>query len=279
MRRAPAWLKPWIPPALLRAARALAGDMLRLRGPYASWAQALAASSGYDDPAVLERVRDTARRVRRGEAAYERDGVTFATPHLPPAVAEALRLAAGLEHGRLRVLDYGGALGGLYNQCRPLLDALPDVAWRVVEQPHYVAAGRAEFADARLSFFAGIAEASANWTPNAVVLSSVLQYLEQPYAVVAELARLAPAVVFIDRTPFTAGAPDVLAVQEVPAALGRASYPSWVFDERRLREAFAGYDVLAARDSPEGEVRGAGIVARYRGLTLRRRDARAGAGA
>ena len=270
--RAPAWLKPLIPPALLRAARRLAGDGLRLRGPYASWAQARAAASGYDDPAILERVRDAARRVKRGEAAYERDGVAFARPAAPRILVEALRAAAAHDGGRLRVLDYGGALGGLYRQCGPALPDLADIAWRVVEQPHYAAAGSAEFADEHLSFFSSIADATAGWRPNAVVLSSVLQYLEDPYAVIAAVSRLEPAIVVIDRTPFTAGGPDLVAVQDVPASIYRASYPSWILDERRVRGAFADYDVVGVHDSPEGEVRSGGLVAHYRSLILRHRS-------
>jgi putative methyltransferase (TIGR04325 family) len=265
-------LKDVTPPALWRVARAMLGDSIRFDGPYRTWAEARAQASGYDAPRILEKVREAALRVKNGEAAYERDSATFVTASLPHPVAAALMLGAALRGGRLDVLDFGGSLGSLYGQCRPLLDALPDVHWRVVEQPHFVAAGRADFQDSRLEFFASIAECTRGGSPGVVVLSSVLQYLEDPYAVLQELGRLGAAIIVIDRTPFTTAGPDVLAVQKV-SSVYPASYPAWILDEQRVLATLdAHHDLLLRCDSAEGCVRSRGIVACYRGMILKRRD-------
>src|SRR3546814_16397621 len=100
-------------------------------------------SSGYSESAILDRVRTATRAVVAGEAAYERDSVLFDKADYPFALITALLRAAASADMRLDVIDFGGSLGSTYRQCRPLLDAVQPPQWHVVEQPHFVAFGRA----------------------------------------------------------------------------------------------------------------------------------------
>src|SRR3546814_8173546 len=115
-------------------------------------------SSGYSESAILDRVRTATRAVVAGEAAYERDSVLFDKADYPFALITALLRAAASADMRLDVIDFGGSLGSTYRQCRPLLDAVQHLQWHVVEQPHFVEAGRQEFETDELHFWNEISD-------------------------------------------------------------------------------------------------------------------------
>ncbi|OAI52046.1 hypothetical protein AYO46_06655 [Betaproteobacteria bacterium SCGC AG-212-J23] len=224
---------------------------LRFEGDYASWEEAQRASGGYDRGEILQRVRAAELKVRQGEAADARDGVTFPEIQFSFPVMTALARAAGRNAG-LRVLDFGGALGGLYRQYKAL--RIPgSLSWTVVEQKAYVELGRAEFAGAELQFADTLEGARAD----VVVLSSVLQYLPDPYALVRQVLDCGARHVVVDRTPCSGLSRDVLAVQHVPPQIYEASYPCWIFSRARLLDAFAkGFTTFAAFTDGSGAWRG-----------------------
>jgi len=88
--------------------------------------------------------------------------------------------AAARNVGVLNVLDFGGSLGSSYFQNRELLKILPTIRWNVVEQAHYVKAGQTYIQDEQLRFYPSIHECLAENKVNAILLSSVLQYLSDP---------------------------------------------------------------------------------------------------
>ena len=210
------------------------------RGDYATWAEAAARCGSYADGAILERVVAASRRVRDGQAAYERDGFAFTEPRLNHPLLAALFRAAVGSHGELRVIDFGGAMGSLYWQHRHAFTGLRHLEWRVVEQAHYVAAGRREFETPALSFWPDLRSASEGPPANVAVLSSVLQYIPEPYAVIDEVVRLGPAWIFIDRLPLLEGPTDRLTIEHVPPDIGTETYPAWFLSEERFVKAVSG---------------------------------------
>lgn len=213
------------------------------RGDYAAWAEARAAAAGYDDAAVLARVLAATHEVRAGRAAFERDGVAFAEPAVNPPLLVALR-AARTPAGRLEVVDFGGALGSTWWQHRDAL-AGAAVRWRVVEQPHYVSAGK-EFADAVLGFHDSLDGALVGMEPSVILFSSVLPYVENPVGLLAEAARRGFKHVIIDRTPFVQGGRSRLVVQHTSPSLGGGSYPCWLFGREELLGPLAQHYQLLA---------------------------------
>ncbi|MBK8640420.1 MAG: methyltransferase, TIGR04325 family [Chromatiaceae bacterium] len=246
------------------------GERLQLTGDCPSWEAAVADSTGYDAAVILERTRAALSRVKQGEAVYERDSVLFDEIHYAWPLLAGLTWAAARHGGKLVVLDFGGSLGSTWFQNRDLLRRLPSVRWNVVEQPAYVAVGQREFADETLRFYPSVRACVAEQAPNVIVLSGVLQYLEQPYDLLDELQQLTTADLIIDRTPFWAGSFDRLCVQHVPPEIYPASYPSWLFAEMRFRSILSlHWDELAGFDCPDrlpGPVPFA-----YRGLIATRR--------
>jgi putative methyltransferase (TIGR04325 family) len=244
MKRA---IKAWIPPAIVHAYRGLRSDAIRFKGDFHSWESARAASSGYDSDAIFQKSRAAARKVKQGEAVYERDSVLFDHVEFSYPLLAGLLRAACARSRTLRVLDFGGSFGTTYRQFKAFGAPLESLQWNIVEQPQVVEAGRAEFADTELRFFHSIREAVYDEAPDVVLLSSVLQYVQRPYDLIHEICSVEARSIVITRTP-CAGAPhDVLTVQVVPPSIYEASYPCWIFADTRLLTAFsAQYRLLAS---------------------------------
>jgi len=265
---APAWLsrREKLRARAVRLARRLVPAGLRAwrnrrrslawSGDYAGWPAAVAASEGYAAPHILARVSAAVRAVRDGAAVFERDGVAFREkPPAWPVLDDLLALAAR-QDGELTVLDFGGGLGGSYFNYRYAWAAVPRLRWRVVEQPAFVATGRAELADGRLEFFESAAAALAAGVPDVLLLAGVLPYLMEPHGVLRTLLATPYRHVLVERTGFTPGARDRLTVQKVPAAIGGGSYPCWFFARAGLLAHFAGYNLLRDEVAPDGAAAG-----------------------
>ena len=78
----------------------------------------------------------------------------------------------------------------------------PDRAWCVVEQLRFVETGTGLFRSVPAVAFRQSVEQAAAFTPNAVLASGVLQYLEDALEMLATLAALNAEVLILDRTPF-----------------------------------------------------------------------------
>jgi putative methyltransferase (TIGR04325 family) len=233
---------------------------ITVTGDYRSWEEAARDSGGYDSAVILEKTCAALLKVKNGEAVYERDSVLFDKIAHPFPVLAGLLRAAQADNGRLCVVDFGGALGSSYFQCRAFLSVVTKLEWLVVEQAAHVARGRKIFASDQLNFFETVDECVVAHQPNALLLSSVLPYLPKPYEVLAELLGYGFSHVIVDRTGLLESDRERLTVQRVPDSIYPASYPSWFFGETAFLKAFekAGYRLLADfpgtdRISPEDE--------------------------
>lgn len=228
-------------------------DLSGFSGNYVSWEEASVCCTGYDDSAILAKVLDATLKVKRGEAIYERDSVNFDKIEYAWPVLAGLMWAAARNGGNLNVLDFGGSLGSSYLQNRKFLNTIPKVMWNVVEQPHYVEAGKANFQHEHLRFYNSIEECLVQNSPNVVVVSGVLQYLQHPYEVLEKLLKLHGCCLIVDRTPFWSGEDDRLGIQTISPCIFKASYPMWVFslskfkknlDSSIIVEEFDGFESL-----------------------------------
>lgn len=259
-------IRKLIPPLALQwLDRAVLRRTIRLTGNHASWTDAVAASDGYDDPRIIDRVAAAARAVRDGQAAYDQDGVTFAESSPDWPLAAILLTAAAEADGRLSVLDFGGALGNSWRRAKPLLVGLPETRWAIVEQPSLVDIGRREFQDGQLAFFDIPKEAVAKNACNVLLLGSVLQYLPSPWQTLHDLLGLALwQAVVVHRTPVW-NWPDRLAVQETPRCIYGVPirYPSWVFNAGNLDAALSPFGRLISLPAEEQPVSLSGSFVHY----------------
>jgi putative methyltransferase (TIGR04325 family) len=262
-----------LPPALLRWRSAI----LRrhgMFGDYATWTEATRHADGYGAAPVLARVRTSLAQVRDGKAEFERDGVLFdRVQHSYPLLA-GLLYAAAARGGALDVLDFGGSLGSSYFQCRRFLRPLARVRWNIIEQPSFVAAGRAEFETSELRFYPDVESCFAEQAPTVLLLLSVLQFLPDPAALVGKLLAHSFDVVVVDRTPMWR-APTRITVQHVPSEIYGVpvKYPARIFNRDELASWFPGFELAGEHESDDGPIWSGGHTGWHGGFVFLRREA------
>ena len=190
---------------------------------------------GYASPEILSRVLEASLSVRDGLSAHERDSVNFDRIEYSWPVLAGLLWSSTEHKGRLRVIDVGGSLGTSFRQNRRFLARVPEVAWAIVEQPHFVAAGRRHFHEPGLSFHETIEDA-ARIEPTVALLSSSLQYLENPVTTLDSLSKTSASLMILDRTPVHRGEFDLLTIQNIPPSIYEGAYRAWIFSRARLLE-------------------------------------------
>jgi putative methyltransferase (TIGR04325 family) len=202
-------------------------------GNYSSWADAKKECTGYDSEIILKKVKSSLALVKNGNAAYERDSVLFNSVQYSYPVLSGLMWIAAQNGGKLNVLDFGGSLGSSYYQNKLFLDSLEDVNWCIVEQPDFIETGIECFSSDKLHFFYTIEDCIKSFKIDVVLLSSVLQYLEEPYSIMDKIKSLKVNYIIIDRTPFIADE-DRITIQKVRPGIYKASYPCWFFNEKKF---------------------------------------------
>lgn len=202
-----------------------------------SWGEALSRCSGYDDPSILARVGAATQAVLAGRAAMERDGVALRHLEHDPALACALAMAMESNAEPLRVVDFGGALGGTYLRHRDLVaDALG--RWVIVEQLTWLDVGRDLFPDEEVTFEADLSQALEVTRPDLVIIGGSLQCIFDPQAVVDAVKSSTARYILVGRTPVHEGTERLLVVEHVPPTIGRASYPMWIFPRGWIHDQF-----------------------------------------
>lgn len=218
-------------------------------GNFASWQEAKQDSTGYDADAILQKILAGAKKVKNGEAIWERDGVVH--DHIEyswPLLANLLWIARRLGN-RLSVLDFGGGLGTTWFQNRSYLSDFEDVKWSVTEQESVVSAGRAHIADPPgrgLQFYYTAADAIKERGPHDVFLAScVLPYLERPYEFLQQTIDKGFPYIIIENTYFNTEPGDRLTIQKVPPFYYKASYPAWFLDYDKVKALlFTRYELV-----------------------------------
>ena len=259
-----------LPPALIERLKPFLGTGIYFSANYTDWEAASAHASGYDSVLILEQVKQAMLKVKAGEAVFERDSVLISeAQHSFPVLAGLLR-AAGESGNQLSVLDFGESLGSRYFQCRDFLSVLPALKWGVVEREHFVNYGQGFLQTEQLRFFITIADCMRQNRPNVALLSSVLQYLPEPYNVLDELVSSRIPYIVVDRTPFSDHKGDRITIQHVPPSIYEAILPCRVFDKKKFLDTFLGrYEVIALFDGSDGTAVANGLGFTFGGMILR----------
>jgi putative methyltransferase (TIGR04325 family) len=219
-------------------------------GNYKTWDEAFALTKGYNENGILEKVKSAALKVKKGEAVYERDSVLFDKVEYSWGLL-AILLKAAIENGnQLRLIDFGGSLGSTYFQNRGFLSVLKDVQWHVVEQKHFSETGAELFADEHLHFYDNLEKCTLETKSNIFLASSVIQYLKDPFEMIAKIISFNYDYIIFDRTAFVEGESHIITVQRVPPEVYEATYPAWFFNNDKFIEPFLDkYEHLADFDN------------------------------
>ena len=236
-------------------------------GNYNNWNELVALSDGYEASLILEKTKKSLLKIKNGDAIYERDSVLFDKKLYPFSIISALLYSAIDKNNSLNVIDFGGSLGSTYYQVRDFIPSNISVNWNVVEQNKYVTCGQEYFEDEILKFHYTIDDSIENIKPHVLLLSGVVQYLENPHEFLKMINQYEFDYILIDRTAFISGdLGDRLTLQVVPPEIYEAKYPSWFFNEKKFLEHFSGYDIMVEFEPyvvGEQEIQIDGIVQGY----------------
>jgi putative methyltransferase (TIGR04325 family) len=261
-------LRDLIPPFLLKVYRG-AVYQAEFSGNFPNWTLARQASGGYDSDLILNKVKEALLKVKNGEAVYERDSVLFDSVQYSWPVLAGLLWIASRNNNRLNVVDFGGSLGSSYFQNRRFLAHLDGFAWNIVEQRKFVECGKRYFEDEHLKFYYTLDDCLKEQHADAILLSSVIQYLERPYDLLNEIIEKRFRYLLFDRTPFLTEGDDRITIQRVPAEIYEATYPSWFFNRHKFMDFIsASYELLADFESNDR----ADIPAVFKGYIFKLRD-------
>lgn len=261
------FLKDWLPPKVLKLSKNIFKRGVVWKGDYKSWEAANKYSSGYDDSIILEKVKSAIQKINNGEAVFERDSVLFDKIEYSWPILACLMWIAASNRGSLNVVDFGGSLGSTYYQNKRFLEGLGEnVRWNIVEQKHFIDIGKEYFENERLKYYYDIESCFEVTSPNTILLSSVIQYLEKPFEMLEKIKYIGFEYIIFDRTGFINRAKDRLTVQTVPPSIYACSYPCWFFNKKKFYSFFEDkYDMVASFDSLDA----ANISAQFEGSILR----------
>lgn len=214
-------------------------------GQFSNWNEAKKNSLGYETDEIMEKCRSAILKVKKREAIYERDSVLFDKAEYAWPLLASLQYVSLYYGAKLNVIDYGGSFGTTYFQHKVFLDKLNKLNWIVVEQEKFVDAS-SEISDEYLNFSKSIDNCSIDFSSSCLLLSGVLQYLEDPYNFIKKIHDYHFPFIIIDRTSFIKDK-QRLTVQHVPDFIYNASYPCWFFCEHEFLDSFSNsYDIVSS---------------------------------
>lgn len=222
-------------------------------GNYPSWQKASTVCGGYDAGNILEKIKTAVLKVKNGDAVYERDAMLFDKVEYSWPLLANLLWIAGKKNNELSVLDFGGSLGTTFFQTRPYLKHLSSLSWSIVEQKDFVAAGKKAIAGDGLDFFENVdAVIQSRGTPDVLLLSCVLPYIEKPFDLLDGLTEKNIPYIIVEATYFNNQPANRLTIQKVPPVYYDASYPAWFLNyEMVLKTMAKKYKLLAEYKNDE----------------------------
>ncbi|MFZ2783832.1 MAG: methyltransferase, TIGR04325 family [Sediminibacterium sp.] len=254
------------PPLFKQLVRRFTGSW---QGNYQKWEDAAAEGEGYDTPEILYKVKEALLQVKEGKALFERDSVLFYSENFNYPLLASLLFVANKEKSNLHVVDFGGSLGSTYFQNRKVLREINNISWSVVEQEEFVSCGKEYFEDEKLKFYRTVENCLMHSEAQTLLLSSVIQYIPDPLALIKQLLDKKFKYIIIDRTPFFNDRPDRITLQTVPTCIYKASYPCRIFNKPKFLDHFLNeYDVTFSYESSDV----CNLNAVFEGFLLTRKD-------
>ena len=207
------------------------------KGNYKSYEAAKEKCKGYDENHILERIKTTTDKVRSGAAVYERDGIIYDEVKVNHHLLNALLLVSARNNNKLTLIDFGGSLGTSYYQNIKYLSHLTELNWCIIEQAEFVDAGKKSFENEHIKFYYSLEECFAEHPhANLVLISSSLQYIDKPYALLKKIQSFHVPYLMLDLVGYNDRDEDRITIQHVPPVFYgiEASYPCTFFNRSKL---------------------------------------------
>lgn len=220
-------------------------------GDYTSWNEALQECAGYDDSGIIDKVIDSIEKVKRGEAAWERDSYLFYEEKYAYKLCAAfLRCAIQNLKSRgkgLRILDIGGSLGSTWFQNGKYLRDIEQLEYVIAEQDHFVRYGHENLEEGILKFIKSTDAWEEQRRFDIIMMSASLQYIPAYKEIVARIKKARPRYIILDR--ILVGERKRICVENVPEEIYKSSYPVFIFDEKEILDWFGEEYEMIENDS------------------------------
>lgn len=251
------FFSPFIPPIIPHLFRKIFAKQIQWVGEFETWNKASCRARGYDPNIYLDKLIETVNIVKNDSSKCERDSVLFDKIDYPyPLLSNLFAITSHCQAKSLYILDFGGSLGSLYFQNRNFLQMLPTYTWNILEQNEIIKAGKENFQTKELLFHSNFDEALSHvkiQDTKILILSSVLQYLENPYQILNLLLTTFDFDgIIIDRTPFSKDGKHHIVLQKIPQKIYKTQYPCHLFSKQELLNSIVGgggYQLLDSFES------------------------------
>jgi putative methyltransferase (TIGR04325 family) len=128
--------------------------------------------------------------------------------------------------------------------------------------------GLSKFSTHRLQFFNSAEDCLTSKEIDVILLSSVLQYIEEPFRLLENLTSKGIKYLLIDRTPFVKGK-DRISIQKVHPLIYKATYPCWFFNKGKFIDFLEkDYELIAEFDALDK----ANIPSEFKGFIFSRKS-------
>ena len=244
---------------------------LFLRGQFPTWSEASAKAVGYTDSNLIERV--AIRNVNQSRIAEwghhslsDRDAQIFSAILIAVANLGATR--------PIRVLDFGGEMGGFFRDLTPLLLEKNLMQWTVLETPEMAAKAMAAFRQENLTFTSDHSVFANNF--EIILASGSLHCVEDPTTMFRRFINTNASYMVMNTLPLVRSiSRDFATVRIVRTDTYQESYPLWLLSEpvwrRRLNEDF---QILMEWSVAKTDQLESGEAVSYQGFLLERRGRR-----
>lgn len=180
---------------------------------YESFEQALADSNSYQDPRLIEVVREKTRNYKEALVNNVKPAITTRQ-----TAQNMFVLSYSLPHRAINVLEVGGACGASYFETQVMLPGRIS-HWSIVETPAMAAAGRSLNTDPNLSFHSDFASAAMQLkSRDLAIAQGALQYASDPLQTLKDLFALEISYVYVTRTAVTNVEAPIFTKQETELA-------------------------------------------------------------
>ena len=232
-------IKLFLPPLFILIYRKLLNKDQSYSVPYPSWQQAKKMSLGYDSNVILENAYKEFLKFKNNKE-YKLIGHYLL--HIFTCLVFVIN---NRKSKKLHICDFGGGYGGIYfNYKKSKIFSNKEknnILWSVVEQKSHVDFFKKKIVNkdtSELFFFENIKEVvKKKGKVNLFLLSSVIQYLSEPYNFLNEVVRHKAEYILITKTPFSKSSKEEIRVQKNPKLNGtKTNYPLILLVENQLKE-------------------------------------------
>ena len=224
---------------------------IKFLGNYNSWNEAKKKSIGYNSKIIFQKTKESFLKVRNNEATYERDSFLFYKKKINYELINALFYIKGKKK-KINILDFGGSFGSTYFQNKTILNDIHKFDWSIIEQKRIVNFIKNFQLEGNLHFYSSLNGYFKKKNPDLVLMSSVLQYLENPFKVLNYLLKKKVNYFLLLRT-LVHNKNEEIKVQVVPKHIYKSSYPVRIFNQSLLLNYFFKNDYRLIKNSFKNE--------------------------